>query len=71
MVAWYWLLVCGSVAAIFGYFLCALMVISKESDDRIENIFKDEHQRRRKETGRWSHDEPWLTPDEKPDLPRR
>jgi hypothetical protein len=33
MVAWYWLLVCIFIAFWLGYFLCALMVISKESDE--------------------------------------
>ncbi len=49
MVAWYWLLMCGSMGAICGFFLCSLLVILKDSDDRIENIFEDEHQRRKGE----------------------
>ena len=61
MVAWYWLIVCVFVSFWFGYFTCVLLVISKQSDERTEKIYL-------KETGKWSHNEPWFRPDEMPDL---
>ena len=30
MIAWWWLLIVSPIAAIFGYFICALMVIASE-----------------------------------------
>ena len=73
MIAWYWLIVCASIFTIFGYFICALMVISKESDERMANIVLKTKELKKwepKTIRTWHHNDQGLRPDEKPDLPK-
>lgn len=81
MVAWYWLLICAFVFFWFGFFLCACMVAVKEIDSEKEIYRKEiaslvvdetgDKEKGLKETGRWHHNEPWIRPDETPDLKKK